>query len=548
MVIRLIDFALLSGKAEKVFAQKKYRFLREDEHSISLEFKVGQKTYFLKRFFSDLDIIHFGDNSSRLEEFQKSALNKILEGIFFPTQNNKVFFEGKRYRTLMEFFIKDNLQNQQRVDPLNFFSYNANSREKALYSFYLLNVPTKNIVQFNKVSNDYDLKKKTLKVLTEKFQTDTGKGINEFRSEILKIEKKIHKLEDSLNNYDFLETHQDIQVELNKVINQINKKSTVYHTTNRELEKLKTSYSDVSNIDVDKIKKLYNDTKSKFGSFVKKTLDEVIEFKKQLLENRYKYLLDQENKLTRFIETTLKELEDLEKRRSVLLLSLKEKGALDKIESTFEKLIEEKTQLEQNMTSIKQIEEIKTFIAMNNAEITKIILEIVNEVKRESNKLDELRYLFQEILDNAIYLDENHDKSYFDVTLQPSKRNQLPFSINVQIPKADALGQERLKIVSYDLMVFLNSRRNHRRNPDFLIHDGVFHAISKETIFNVLNYVYHEANRLQNFQYVLTFNEDEIDFYGKDISEVEKLKFDIFNHIIVELSDDEEKTLFKRFF
>ena len=417
-----------------------------------------------------------------------------------------------------------------------------------MYSFYLLNVPTKNIVQFNKVSNDYDLKKKTLKVLTDKFQTDTGKGINEFRSEILKIEKKIHRLEDSLNNYDFLETHQDIQVELNKVINQINKKSTVYHTTNRELEKLKTSYSDVSNIDVDKIKKLYNDTKSKFGSFVKKTLDEVIEFKKQLLENRYKYLLDQENKLTRFIETTLKELEDLEKRRSVLLLSLKEKGALDKIESTFEKLIEEKTQLEQNMTSIKQIEEIKTFIAMNNAEITKIILEIVNEVKRESNKLDELRYLFQEILDNAIYLDENHDKSYFDVTLQPSKRNQLPFSINVQIPKADALGQERLKIVSYDLMVFLNSRRNHRRNPDFLIHDGVFHAISKETIFNVLNYVYHEANRLQNFQYVLTFNEDEIDFYGKDISEVEKLKFDIFNHIIVELSDDEEKTLFKRFF
>lgn len=121
LVIRLIDFALLSGKAEKVFAQKKYSFLREDEHSISLEFKVGQKTYFLKRFFSDLDIIHFGDNSSRLEEFQKSALNKILEGIFFPTHNNKVFFEGKRYRTLMEFFIKDDLQNQQRVDPLNFF-------------------------------------------------------------------------------------------------------------------------------------------------------------------------------------------------------------------------------------------------------------------------------------------------------------------------------------------------------------------------------------------------------------------------------------------
>ncbi|MCY3998590.1 MAG: DUF2326 domain-containing protein [Flavobacteriaceae bacterium] len=416
-----------------------------------------------------------------------------------------------------------------------------------MYSFYLLNVPTKNIVQFNKVSNDYDLKKKTLKVLTDKFQTDTGKGINEFRSEILKIEKKIHRLEDSLNNYDFLETHQDIQVELNKVINQINKKSTVYHTTNRELEKLKTSYSDVSNIDVDKIKKLYNDTKSKFGSFVKKTLDEVIEFKKQLLENRHKYLLEQENKLTKVIEITLEQLKDLEKKRSQLLLSLKEKGALDKIESTFEKLIEEKTQREKNMTSIKQIEEIETSITMHNAEITKIIVEIVNEVKHESNKLDDLRYLFQEILENAIYLDENFDGSYFDITVN-SKSNRNPISISIQIPKADALGQERLKIVSYDLMVFLNNRRTHRRNPDFLIHDGVYHAISRRTISHVLNYVYHKANRLENFQYVLTFNEDEIDFYGKDVSKVEKLKFDLSDYIIAQLSDDEEKTLFKRFF
>ncbi|MCY4162000.1 MAG: DUF2326 domain-containing protein [Flavobacteriaceae bacterium] len=123
-----------------------------------------------------------------------------------------------------------------------------------------------------------------------------------------------------------------------------------------------------------------------------------------------------------------------------------------------------------------------------------------------------------------------------------------PISISIQIPKADALGQERLKIVSYDLMVFLNNRRTHRRNPDFLIHDGVYHAISRRTISHVLNYVYHKANRLENFQYVLTFNEDEIDFYGKDVSKVEKLKFDLSDYIIAQLSDDEEKTLFKRFF
>ena len=90
LIIRLIDFTLLSNKAEKKFSQKKYRFLSEDEHSVSLEFKVAQKTYTLKRFFSDLNTVYFGSQSNTLEEFQKSELKKVLEGIFFPTENNKV--------------------------------------------------------------------------------------------------------------------------------------------------------------------------------------------------------------------------------------------------------------------------------------------------------------------------------------------------------------------------------------------------------------------------------------------------------------------------
>ena len=90
----------------------------------------------------------------------------------------------------MEFFIKDDLQNQRRVDPLNFFSYNAILREKALYHFYLLNLPTKNVLRFNKVSKDSESNQNTSKDLIKKFQNDTGKEIKEFRSEILKIEKK----------------------------------------------------------------------------------------------------------------------------------------------------------------------------------------------------------------------------------------------------------------------------------------------------------------------------------------------------------------------
>lgn len=547
-LVRLVDFTLLSGKAEKRFSQKKYDFLRDEEHTITLEFEIQEQKYFIKRSFVDTKKVFFGKRPDLLDEYEKSEMPKVLEGIFFPTESNEVFFEGKRYGTLMEFFVKDDLQNQQRADPLNFVSYNANAREKALYNFYLLNLPTKTLLKYNEVSSEYENYSKTVKTLSEKIKADTGKDIQEFRTERLKIEKDITTLENSLKEYNFLANHAEIEQKLNHVISEINDHSIIYHNTNRKLEKLKSSYSDVSTIDLDKIQNLYNETLSTFGNFVKKSLDEVIDFKKQLLANRNKYLLEEEKKLQTTINQTFKQLEKLEKNRSELFSLLKERGALDRIESTYEKLVNEKTLLERNTSIVREIDDIEEILGNSNIVIAELKRDIVSELNKQQTYLDELRLLFQQILENAIYLDEEFDNSYFNITLNStSPRNQLPFKISLEIPKADALGQERLKIVAYDLMVFLKSRIDKRNFPDFLVHDGVFHAISNKTISNVLNYMFQKSNELHNFQYLLTFNEDEINLNG-DENKFGKVDFIWSKQVIAEYSDTEQQTIFKRFF
>lgn len=547
-LVRLVDYTLLSGKAEKRFSQKKYDFLRDEEHTITLEFEIQEQKYFIKRSFADNKKVFFGKRPDELDEYEKSEMPKVLEGIFFPTESNEVFFEGKRYGTLMEFFVKDDLQNQQRADPLNFVSYNANAREKALYNFYLLNLPTKTLLKYNEVSSEYENYSKTVKTLSEKIKADTGKDIQEFRTERLKIEKDITTLENSLKEYNFLANHAEIEQKLNHVISEINDHSIIYHNTNRKLEKLKYSYSDVSTIDLDKIQKLYNETLSTFGNFVKKSLDEVIDFKKQLLANRNKYLLEEEKKLQTTINQTFKQLEKLEKNRSELFSLLKERGALDRIESTYEKLVNEKTLLERNTSIVREIDDIEEILGNSNIVIAELKRDIVSELNKQQTYIDELRLLFQQILENAIYLDEEFDNSYFNITLNStSPRNQLPFKISLEIPKADALGQERLKIVAYDLMVFLKSRIDKRNFPDFLVHDGVFHAISNKTISNVLNYMFQKSNELHNFQYLLTFNEDEINLSG-DENKFGKVDFIWSKQVIAEYSDTEQQTIFKRFF
>ncbi len=124
----------------------------------------------------------------------------------------------------------------------------------------------------------------------------------------------------------------------------------------------------------------------------------------------------------------------------------------------------------------------------------------------------------------------------------------MPFSISLEIPKADALGQSRLKIVAYDLMVFLKSRLDKRNLPDFLVHDGVFHAIAHKTLANVLNHMYHRSLLLQNFQYIVTFNEDEITVPSENEEKFVKLEFDWTDFVVAEYSDSENGTIFRRSF
>ena len=99
-------------------------------------------------------------------------------------------------------------------------------------------------------------------------------------------------------------------------------------------------------------------------------------------------------------------------------------------------------------------------------------------------------------------------------------------------------------------MVFLYNIENNRKVPDFLIHDGVFHGISMKTKINTINYVYHkylEHIDKKQFQYILTFNEDEI-ITSDDTSEYGNFDFDFQKSVIAEFKDVQDETIFKRIF
>lgn len=550
-LIRLIDYTFLSDSAQKIFFNNKYDFLRKSEHKITLEFEINNKVYFIQRDFSSKMKIQFGSSLHSLDNFEKTELKAILTNLYLPIEKNDVYFTGNKFRTLFDFFIKDDLDNQKRFEPLNFLKYNANLKEKAIFNFFLLDLPTSHLINYNEQSKEYDKFKSAIDTSEQKIKIDTGKSIQEYRSERFNIEQRILLLEQSLDNYKFLEKYKDAEKQLAIVTKQINDKLNEYSSLNIKVSKIKESYNLDHNVETQEIRKIYNEVLENFGNQVAKTLDEVIEFKNNILNNRKKYLLQKEQKLQSVIENILQVISTLENKRSQLYKALDEKGALDSIKNTFEELVVEKTDLEKNLQLIKQIDEYQEILTNLNVSISEVRRLISVEIKEYQSQIDDLRKLFIDILKNAIFVDESYENAYFDITPNPSSnRNKLPFNIEIEIPKADALGQSRLKIVAYDLMVFLYNIEINRKIPDFLIHDGVFHGISMKTKINTINYVYHkylEYIDKKQFQYILTFNEDEI-ITNEDDSEYGSFDFDFQKSIIAEFQDVKDKTIFKRIF
>ena len=120
--------------------------------------------------------------------------------------------------------------------------------------------------------------------------------------------------------------HKDIEKQLVEVTKLINIKLTEYNSLDNKLNKIRESYNVNQNIETKEIRKIYNEVVENFGNQVAKTLDEVIDFKNNILVNRKRYLIQKEGKLQKAINEVLNDISNLEIKRSNFYKSLDEKG------------------------------------------------------------------------------------------------------------------------------------------------------------------------------------------------------------------------------
>lgn len=541
-LVRLIDFALLSDSAKGFFSVKKYPFL--NEHSFALEFSIDNTIYKIKREFRSSGVVYYGKKDGTINEYTEVELRLLLQYKFFNTDDYEGSLGSTWFRPLARFFVKDDLNHHERSNPLNFVHAKKKDLDLLIYNFFLLGLPNRSVFDFDALNTEINKLRATKTQLEKKVVEDTGKSVEEFKMEILKIEKRISLLEKGLEKYKFLESYKDVEKRLIELSSLISNELKRYHVLDRKLKDFKASYKLEIEADIHRVKTLYSEIDRSLGDFIGKKLEEVINFRKEITESRRRFLREREQKIEESIENILEKISNLEEERRKLYDILDEKNALDSIKNSYQQLIEAKARLQDNTFSINQIQEIEVKISELKTRLSETNTKVINDLQQVEDIVKNLISLFYDIISHAVFVDKDLEGAFFDIKTGSNKT--APAKILIDVPKSESLGKSRFKILAYDLLVFLNIIKTGRRLPHFLIHDGVFHSIDPRTLVNVLNYINSQTLIHQDFQYIITVNEDEIDIPDDKKPIYGEYKFDWGTKVIIKYEDIPEKMIFKR--
>jgi len=287
-VVRLIDLAFLSASVKKHFRQPKYRFM--EDHSYSLDVTVCDTCYTIKRFFGDFKKVWFGRSEEILTEYEEGEIKEILANKLFLSDTYKGYIETSWYRDLIRFYIKDDLNNRSRTDPVNFMNHVTRLPYRLALNFFLFGLPGKSVSEFDNASRNLRESQKIRKRLERKLSEDTGKNFKDYSREVIETERNIEELEETLKDCQFLKNYQDIEKELIRIAGRISEKNRRFHKLSKERESYRQSVRLELETDVEKVTKLYEEVSRHLAQFVRYELCKILNFRKKIVENRKKFL------------------------------------------------------------------------------------------------------------------------------------------------------------------------------------------------------------------------------------------------------------------
>jgi uncharacterized protein YydD (DUF2326 family) len=291
-----------------------------------------------------------------------------------------------------------------------------------------------------------------------------------------------------------------------------------------------------SGITFAELERVYKEAKIIFNDDVKKTLQDVESFYKNLITSRNRRLSEQKNRFLLELSEKNQQKDMLQKKFDKLMGYLGEHQALDTLMALKAKqsdLIDEKNKLSRfrTMRANNKERERQTkieFIKIENATAT-YLNDVEDDVKGIHNFFRELAKRLYPQSASGITINVNEGK------------NQLAFTIDPRIDSDASDGISNVKIFCYDLTLLFEGKKH---NIKFNFHDSrIFDGIDERQLAVMFRILYDVFSTTKK-QYIATVNQNQLNNLQKMLSSEEYDKI-IKQNTVLLLTDesDAEKLL-----
>lgn len=512
LILHLIHFCLGARKISS-FEEK------IPDWEFTLNFIIDNKNYSCKRSTSNQNSIECNGECLKPAILQEKLL-KLCFGLTHTPQN-------MTWNTLFSRFVR-----RYRSSYTTFDTYVPKETDysKILNNCYLLGISTQFIVEKNELREQ-----QTKATITEKAIKEDPLfrqyylGKNDAELDKTDLEYRIKVLEKKMSDFKVSENYHEVKTEADEKSYEKRQLENKRVLINNYIRNIENSERETEDINLEKMIKVYQTAQVEIPEMVKKSLVEVTNFHKELLDSRNVRLSKELFRQKKLLKEIDNQILTIGERMDVLLEYLNSHGALEE----YVALTKEFNDLKNEIARINEYQHILKKYQDTQIEIKMSMMDKDKEVDlylEENNKyLDNLKEKFQEYA-KCFY----PNKKSGLVIKNKTGDNKLRYTIEARIEDDSSDGVNEVRMFCFDWLL-LNCKVSKIR---FIAHDSRLYANmdprQREALFEIV----HEGCKNEDLQYICSINEDALLSFKPMMKEVTYKKI-IQDNIIMELNDDD---------
>ena len=493
--------------------------------SFTLEMRVNGREFMVTRSTDDprwinLDgdvqgLISTGEPLKGLLSLHVNDWNSLLGELFFGLSKEPIIKYQPTFRSLFSYFVR----RGRDAFSSPFIHHRAQQEwDKQVNNAFLLDLGWEHAAQFRELKDEDNLLNGLRQAAQEGLLEGMIGTLGNLEAERVRLETEVRLRSESLDTFRVHPQYEEIEHEANEITSTLQQLTNANLADGRLADLYRDSLEDDQAPSTDEVLEAYREVNVTMPELVRRRLDDVEAFHRQILSNRRAYL---ESEIQRI--ATNRNQRELQihagiERRAQLLDVLRSHGALQeyaRLQELHLYVIGRRNDIDNRITNLKRFERGRSDVRVKR----ELLLQTARREFEERREVREEAINIFNAKSEELYRAPGN--LVVDVT-------DTGFRFDVEIMRSGSQGINNMKIFCYDQML-AELWSGKQPSPGLLIHDStIFDGVDERQVAQALELAQREAEH-RGFQYICTLNSDTLpssDFSpGFDLNRFVRLRF-----------------------